>query len=870
MTDEWSGMGGFCENKVWSCWQFDGNESGCNAFGSGCTYFENSGLCDPGCFSLTSEQCATNATCTMMSGFCDPKGAGMMFQKMDTPPIIVGEDDCPEAGKDGLVDICGMGVKDDFDILGLGLGVYNMTDAATCNGEYVVNMDTMDGVEGSGTTPLKAEIYLDSDGQETGGCNASNNQKLGFEFKIVVESTVADKESVSVYGCSVEEWESSNVEAFTMANVVCAEAAGPVVMLDKGSLLDTGVFDMGHDMRLYGLTVNMTSGNAYDSVYGIYTPGSIGFLKENCMGFEDMDGDGLPPDKDPDCKDFLQFGGVVLEDCYGPGDEDGDGLFDCDDPDCSYMPVCGGNLMDFTADENDTTMAEVDTYEIDAFVDAAFVTYDSTEPANGTLLFYGTDSTCLTLNTSVYDIGVTSDNVPEYKLWHDGPLDEESLGYNLTPSTAYYFVLKVCDKADNTCGETGCVNFTTEASMSACGAKCEPVFDVKFDVPADDDYLTGTEIQWNFGTGYEEKGCGGEVAIKKPYNETDNVSVKIANENASWSIELGGMDIKGVIDTNKTRILDGELFANETAEGIKYVGMNHTRWDDMKGELNPETIDICVPGNVENLYYCSEWSAVSVSACTDVTDLVVSGPTYNSTLDCTKFTVPADLGFSVYFGSGDAEDDPEGPGDTPPPSGSVSGGTADAPSNMVFTSAVEAGEIVAPGEAIEVAEFSAVEGNVIGFTLVATETVAEETGVEAGSEVSHTLSMTGVYTSSVTLTLKSVPQTVTLQIGETKYVNIDEDIASDLRITLNGIKKGVADLTVEKLAKVRSKITATGEIVEVEEEAPVAEGEKEPEAEEEVVLSEPAKIAVPSYVYLAIVVVLLLVILGYWYTTKKK
>ncbi|RMF55577.1 PGF-pre-PGF domain-containing protein [Candidatus Woesearchaeota archaeon] len=673
-------MGGFCENKAFACFDIarmafdssDGNSTAAanacnNASSAGCTWISGNGFmggeCRHVCWrnsSVFGQDCNSINGCEEFTGWCDPKGAGQMFDKMDAPPTPVGMDDCPETGLAEHADICGMGVKDDFDIFGFGINVVSMLDTATCNGEFVQDMSTWPPTveEGTGSTPLKAEFYLDSNGISTGGCNSSNNAETGFEFKFVVESTQANKEKVSKYECVNGNWETTSIEASTMAKVMCGEAGGPVVMADKESLDETGKFDLNYNIRLYALTKNISTEAAIDSVSGIFTPGAVDFMKEDCFGVEDTDGDNLPPDKDPDCKFIKKFGGMVFEDCWAPGDEDQDGMTNCDDPDCFFLPDCGGELFDFTV-TNDTTMATIASYEVTEFPDSAFVSYSSSEPANGTLLFYYNDSTCNSLNATIYDKGITDSSVPAFRIKHKGKIDDSTLGYSLTNGTTYYYKLKVCDKAGNPCGVTACLNFTTEASIADCGIKCQPVFDVNYVPPEGDSYRSNTQVQWNFGSGFQTKGCGGK-AFKKSYNETENVSVKFSDPNASakWGITLEEMDIKGVVDPNKTSLNESDLIANETDSGIKYVGMDHDAWEDLKDELNPETITICVPGNVDTLYHCPNESAVSVNDCTDVTDYVISGPTYDSSQGCTNFEVPADLGFSVYFGQSSGTSSP--------------------------------------------------------------------------------------------------------------------------------------------------------------------------------------------------------------------
>ncbi|MCF7861025.1 PGF-pre-PGF domain-containing protein [Candidatus Woesearchaeota archaeon] len=661
VRDSFSGKGGYCNNIADECHTFQ-NESQCDAQSEfGCKWASNKcvSTCEYDSVILGTD-CSQLTGCTAFSGFCEPKGAGMMFQEMDTPPEIVGMDDCPETNKSNHTDICGLGVKEGRDVFGVGLNVVSMSGAAACNGKRVLEdreamtltADTM-----TGTSPLKAEFYIDSNGVETGGCNSSNNAQIGFEFKIVIESTLADKKKVNRYECINRQWESTDVEAATKVNAMCQEVGGPIVMIEKSTLLETGKWDMTEDIRLYALTKNLSSGRSIDAVSGKYTPGATDTFTENCFGFEDMDGDGLAPDQDPDCKDLKKGGKKLAENCYTAGDEDNDGFENCDDPDCKMKPECGGNLFEFNV-ENDTTQAKIESYEVDEFVDAAFVKYDSSEPANGSLLFYGNDSSCSRRNSTLLDIGITQSDVPAYKIWHDGPIDVRHTGFDLVNGTTYYFKLKVCDKAGNPCGVSACLNFTTETSLTSCGVKCRPVFDIRYDAPAGDENLNGTSVQWNFGSGYQAKGCNGKGSIKKNSNETTNISVKIGNSDASnpWNMEFKGMDVKGVIDGNKTSLGEGDIIVN-TTNNISFVGMDHDKWEDIKDELLPDSIDICVPGNVSELWHCNNASEVGNQYCTNVTNLTTAGPAYNTVWECTEFTVPSDLGFSVYYGAGAGTDE---------------------------------------------------------------------------------------------------------------------------------------------------------------------------------------------------------------------
>lgn len=673
MNDPMSGSG-FCEFKAFMCMEVgfraimaqQSPDAACNAASNvGCVWSPTEpspmgvGACIHTCANITpgGPTCSEKPGCKAFTGFCDPKGAREMFQTMDSPPIMLAEDDCGEASiASDVADICGMGIKDDFNVFGVGIGVRSMLYAAACNGEYVMNYSAYPPTmsQGSGSDSFKVEFYLDTNGQSTDGCNTSVNSNKGFEYKIVLSSTTASTDSISKYKCTNSEWKDSAIKASTLANIMCGEANGPIIMIDRPSIIAAGDFDKTKQMRIYVLSLNISLSNSsalIDSIIANYTPGVVDFKLEDCMGFVDSDGDGLVPDQDPDCKMFKKFGGIKMEDCSNNKDDDENGYTDCEDMKCKPMPICGGSLSNFST-ENDTTSASVESYDVTSFVDSAVIKYYPSEPANGTLLFYNNDSSCLSVQATVYDIGITDSNIPMYRLSLEGKLSDNTLGAALDNGTTYYYKIKVCDKAGNPCGTSACLNFTTEVDMDSCGIKCQPVFDVKYSPPEGDSELSDTEIQWDFGDGYAAEPCGGLGGFKKAYNETDNIGVKLENDNADnpWSLEFENASITGDVDTNDTSLGEDDIIANETDDGLKYVGMDHDAWEDFKDAMNPQYITICVPGNVNKLYNCPNVSEVSIDDCTDVTEYTVGNYSYNSELDCTEFTIPADLGFSVYFG----------------------------------------------------------------------------------------------------------------------------------------------------------------------------------------------------------------------------
>src|SRR3989338_1860994 len=120
----------------------------------------------------------------------------------------------------------------------------------------------------------------------------------------------------------------------------------------------------------------------------------------------------------------------------------------------------------------------------------------------------------------------------------------------------------------------------------------------------------------------------------------------------------------------------------------------------------------------------------------------------------------------------------------------------------------------------------------------------------------HTVEFTVVGTNLVTLTIFSDPVKVQLNIGDVKDVDVDSDGVNDLRVTLNGITDGKADVTLTKAAAVT-----------VEEET--AEEEAAPSVAEEEVVTEEAKSST-GFIITIIVIVVVIIILAALLLRKMK
>lgn len=119
----------------------------------------------------------------------------------------------------------------------------------------------------------------------------------------------------------------------------------------------------------------------------------------------------------------------------------------------------------------------------------------------------------------------------------------------------------------------------------------------------------------------------------------------------------------------------------------------------------------------------------------------------------------------------------------------------------------------------------------------------------------HTLEVTEITEDSATITVTSVPITRTLRVGGSEEFDINEDGINDLKVTLNAITEGIADLTVAKLEE-GAKIVAEEEIATAEAAAAAAE-----EAEGK---------ASSKNLVITLIVIVLVIAIGYVVLRKKK
>lgn len=642
-------VAGFCEPDQFGgkCFEADGNITQCNDdLNSTCTYFPDT-LIDNG----------LNGTFGNVSGWCDSKGDAQFVQFMgNAPPVILGEDG-PDAGVSDLWDITGVGLKDDFDRMIFGVGVEDFSNASVCNG-----VPLQEGGQGSGTSNHSFFWYMDTDGNLTGSCAGRDNSSIdGFEFSFKYQGSWEGgqlTEKKVAYQCVDGSWGAAPIPMTSSKKIMCGMIGGGMAGVDKAEMMKfKTLFNKSEGIRIY-VTVGNESTNDSDVVDTAgpyyYTHGSFDFKFEDCATpGADADGDGISASNDPDCFNFLKFGYVPNEigfQCNDGVDNDADGDTDCSDEGCAYSFECGGSGIP-AIDANDKTPPSIVWLKDDSYPDAAFVMYDTDEPANGTLSFYSNDSTCQTVNATIRDVGVFDDFLPDFKLWHDAPIDgfsfnSENIGYSLANGTAYYYKTTVCD-INNNCRISACLNFTTKASADNCNG-CTSTFNFPYSAPSGaevTDPLGGLSFNFTLPDGSSVDLDGNaDSGTQLNYSQTKNFNLHISNPNATspWCLTLINASVNGKVSAGVLNFSsdDKDVGVNATATGT-FVGFGDTKCQELINAFRPKRLQICVPGNNTDLYQCGSGLAncTKKNLGTNATRLE-----YDASMDVTRWEVPAEWG----------------------------------------------------------------------------------------------------------------------------------------------------------------------------------------------------------------------------------
>ncbi len=669
---EWTNLSLSCQPEFFvkggggggsDCFKYDGNQTACNDKNITCVYEVDS-------------TANNNVSVNEPSGWCMDISEYNQFGKEEGDVIDLGFDSDninggppgAESGVDELVDLIGLGMRVTDEGFQFGGEVWNISGSLMCNGYKNIPVNSHSSNEdGSGNRTTKFYVYLDTDGNKTNGCKAYGQSKndTGYDFMIKYvskNSSSGPVETKQMLRCSNSKWIKTNVLITTTKKLSCRDIGGFMVSVEKEGLKAFDEFNETAVMRIFFSSANSNHSrkNPSDSVGPLYySPGSINFDIVDCSD---------PDTKDSKCKSIQKYGFNVFEECMNGIDDNEDGLADCSDPLCTFTPQCAGSkAFDFSNYQNDYRAPTVTFTEVKETGDGAFIRLDTDEPSNLSVLFYGTDSGCDNLNSTINDEGSEAfQKNANYKPFHSVDLMVYTLGFSLTNGTDYYYKTKVCDPANN-CGISKCLNFTTKESSE--------VKEFIFRIKLPEGYTADIPAFGKFGYNFTENFGGKEykVGIKTNTSVTKQMNFTI-NCDSGLSIGFYGVNLlePTKIDLSNAFICD---------KSNKLIGLNsslkawHKLIEDLKLGGATDYLVITFP---------VAYSSSNVIKWTD--DSGSNGQTVNDYVSCsgnssiTSCKVPVSMGFSAYTVSSSTQNNggsPSGGGGSSSGGGGGGGGGTD-------------------------------------------------------------------------------------------------------------------------------------------------------------------------------------------------
>lgn len=779
--------GSWCTNVMDQCWNNQSLQTqvACNQ-NTLCNWTGWS--CQPMCMSkVTSTTCTTGALsgkCRWVTGWCNPSGMTEMFDGMQAgAPVPIGMDICPEPGKQASVDICGFGMKDMGDSYGFGMGVQDFSNASVCNKEKLSSFvmggggkmecpsgpsggggfGTTFGQEriGSGNETVIFIVYLDTDGMTTGGCTLSHNSSApGYEFMLKYSSvwninTSRADETFNAYKCEGNSWKAADIKLSAWKKMMCSEIGGAMIAVNKADLSKfTTLYNTSKDIRVSVATIGNTGNvtNPTDTAGpGWTTPGSIDFAISDVFSYGA---------NTAMFEDILKKGFLSGEDCFNSVDDDNDGLTDCNDWDCQFAPRCASSGVNL---QEDTRAPQVMGVKIEEYPDAAFITYDTNKPTNGTLELYGADSRCTNRTDVIYDIGILkSSTVRQYKLWHeamiydDGNLaDNVSINYPLASGVTYYYKIKVCDTRGK-CAVSRCSNFTTPctnttqcSTLTSC-PYCNFVTRIKTASDWDVYYDLGQDGNYEHWQGHV---CGPQAGLKTNYTDGRYANIKLMKSDNSTYFEFLNVSLTKTGLNDKVRTISGSgAIIHNTATGL--VGLPSETRDKIINNLHPEVckVKIQVPsgGVCDTLYQCDDIG--TSTTCIDRT-LAAGGAPLDAAACVWLVPYCEFSAYKVRVAGGDGGDGGGGGG---------GGGGGTTASTITVTA-----EQLAAGYTSELAARDRFR-----FTIDAD---------------THYVTVHSLTATTATINVSSTTVQATLSIGETRNFEVTGDTYYDISVTLNSI-----------------------------------------------------------------------------------
>jgi len=666
------------------------NATACNE-SAACTWRQfnqgDPGHCEPDLFTNQDPGSCTGAGGIWVDGFCNDAKSVQSFQSMEMgAPVMLGVDDDDSAGGDET-EIIGFGMKDMEKDFGFGAMVLDLSQSAICNGQYLEN-----GQQGQGNQETKYFLYLDTDGSQTGNCAAHHDAlQTGYEFFFSYGASSGESsvtETMIAYRCNGGAWAATDIKLSAFRSMMCQQIGGPMLAVDKGGLMRfPALYNPEEEMRVVVAIANGSGNRSSVSDYagpGWYTPGAVDFE------LEDVFGQGVNTAK---YEDVLRQGFNAYEDCYNDVDDDKDALIDCNDYDCAYAQVCANIGVNAPGFEDKLTPMIVGV-KIEQYPDAALVMYDTNKPANGTLHFYGNDSTCAGNEVAIFDVGIQKrSTVREFKVWHSGHLNQETLGYALQAGTKYYFKLEICDD-DDKCAKSKCSELKT-APANAC-KYCNFVTRIK--APAGW-YVSYDADQDGSIEHVQGQVCGPQAGMSTNYTEGRLADIYLFDNlnrtasNASGIVFLNTTLTKSALNQKVRDVESAGAFRSGTQNNVPYAGLPRETRDKIVNSLHPEVCRVVFPAPAAGcaaagLWHCDD----AVTSCEERDDAVL----ISAANSLCEWQVPY-CEFSVWAG-GDATSTGGDGGDGGNGGGGGGGGGGGAPSSQYGNS--YSWSMIQPGETV--------------------------------------------------------------------------------------------------------------------------------------------------------------------------
>ncbi len=783
---KWNSVMGYCEEKPFECYWNTTLQTNLTECGNHFLCYNTTGSCLPLAYNATTRAICQSYNATLfrwMDGWCNPKMATQFFggMEMSAPPVPLGTDPF-DVNVLNEVDILDFGMKDMGNAYGFGIRVHDVTNSSACNGVKLSS-----GTSGTGRNRTAFYWYLDTDGNTTNSCTARHNSSLtGFEFYIKNQwrydtSSASVSESPAVYRCASSAWTLAEIKVSSERKSMCNKIGGAMVALEMNELEKfSDSYTVGLDMRVAvasaGGNDNVT--NVSDqAVPGWATPGAFDFNIDDFNMFKMETDVTKKAAKEGSDKGYIDYASDA--DCWT---EAGCGNYTCKD-----HPYCvNGSYGVESATFTDTKVPKLVGLTKETYPNSTLIAYFTNKPSNGSLSFYGSDSTCksTSLNATIYDTGLINANLTRtYKLWHLAEIYNDggnhSLDYDLVNNTAYYFKVRICDDSGK-CGESKCSKFVTAPSASDC-PYCK--FVSKINAPWNVYYDLDQNGAYEHWQGHIVKP---EDGMLTNYSSGQRANILLNTSDGAGHIEFINVTLTKTGMSPKIReVSKNEYFKNGTAttadgKTVGYVGMIEDVRDKIVNNLYPRVCRVKMPGTgpCDELWHCDSNGTKCINRTANATLIT------NDSTSCT-WQIPY-CEFSQWSGGRPGTSTSSSGSSSSSSSGGGGGGSGGGAATSGLTYVVTA-EQLKEGYSKYIGS-----GSKFKFTL--------------GDEV-HYATLNEVTLTGAKITVESTPQKATLLKGENRNFNLDGDNYYDVNVKLDSINYS-GDAATLTLKTIRLQVPA--------------------------------------------------------------